>query len=279
MSPTQTQICNLALAKIGDAAQMTSLSDGSAQANYCALYYPQALNVLLNEYPWSFATKTVALNVAAGSFTVSGSTMTCTMANHGLETGTAYNLGFSDAGYGDTTQGGFSYTVTVIDANDFSITVAAGFSAAGTVQLVNPFWRYAFVLPVDFFNPVSVHDAYFQDSNQFPNYMVYSIESGVLYGNSAKCVLVYISDLTTSTSLFSPLFVEALSVLLAAYLAGPMIKGDQGVAAAEKLMQLYSLALAKAKQNDSSSRRVKPEYVPAAIAARSLSGRCGAPGG
>lgn len=56
-------ICNVALANLGDAAQITSLDppDGSAQAAMCATLYPQALTSLLEMHAWSFNSKRAVL--------------------------------------------------------------------------------------------------------------------------------------------------------------------------------------------------------------------------
>ena len=51
-------ICNLALAHLGDSATVTSLDppEGSAQAEHCARFYPIARNALLALHAWGFAT-------------------------------------------------------------------------------------------------------------------------------------------------------------------------------------------------------------------------------
>lgn len=70
-----------------------------------------------------------------GTYTVSGTTMTCVMPLHGFTNGQSYLFEFSDSNYG--VYPGTTYTVTVIDANTFTITVASGHSASGTItQLV-----------------------------------------------------------------------------------------------------------------------------------------------
>lgn len=52
------EICNTALSHIGDTANVTSIfpPDGSAQAGYCATFYPLALRALLEGASWGFAT-------------------------------------------------------------------------------------------------------------------------------------------------------------------------------------------------------------------------------
>lgn len=55
---SEVEICNLALANLGDTATVASLSppEGSAQAEHCARFYPAARDTLLSLHPWAFAT-------------------------------------------------------------------------------------------------------------------------------------------------------------------------------------------------------------------------------
>jgi len=52
-------ICNLALAHIGDSANISAISppDGSSQADHCSRFYPVARDALLEMHAWNFATK------------------------------------------------------------------------------------------------------------------------------------------------------------------------------------------------------------------------------
>lgn len=54
---TSVDICNLALAHLGDEASVSNISppDGSAQAAHCARYYPIARDQLLEMHAWNFA--------------------------------------------------------------------------------------------------------------------------------------------------------------------------------------------------------------------------------
>lgn len=56
-------ICNLALANLGDVADITSLDppEGSAQAERCAQFYQLAVSTLLEGHDWGFATVREAL--------------------------------------------------------------------------------------------------------------------------------------------------------------------------------------------------------------------------
>jgi len=209
---TQAQICNLALAKLGDVARVVSIAppDGSMQANYCALFYSQALNVLLSKHAWSFATQTVALSLA-----------------------TSNN---------------------------------------------NPLWNFAFQLPDDYYDLVEVRSAT-DCCVALPTgsgaitlnpdrALAYECQGGVLYSNSDAVVMVYLSTNFISEGFFTPLFAEALAVLLSVYLAGPLIKGDIGVAAQNRQMQLFTLALRLAVEADCKYRRSRIQPIPAGIGSR-----------
>lgn len=57
--PSVVDICNLALAHLGDTATVASIDppEGSAQAEHCQRFYPIARDTLLEMHSWSFATK------------------------------------------------------------------------------------------------------------------------------------------------------------------------------------------------------------------------------
>lgn len=61
MSATsETEICNLALTRIGHSL-ITSLSEGTKAADLCDLHYPRTRNAVLRAHPWNFAIKRVTL--------------------------------------------------------------------------------------------------------------------------------------------------------------------------------------------------------------------------
>jgi hypothetical protein len=55
---SEVDICNLALAHLGDRATVSSISppEGSAQAEHCARFYPIARDLTLEAHEWGFAT-------------------------------------------------------------------------------------------------------------------------------------------------------------------------------------------------------------------------------
>lgn len=65
---TEVDICNLALAALGDDATVASISppEGSPQATHCARFYPMARDTLLAMAEWSFCTVRTNLVRMAG---------------------------------------------------------------------------------------------------------------------------------------------------------------------------------------------------------------------
>ena len=61
---TEIDICNLALAHLGDDATIASISppEGSTQAEQAARFYPLARNSLLESHTWNFASKSATLS-------------------------------------------------------------------------------------------------------------------------------------------------------------------------------------------------------------------------
>ena len=67
--------------------------------------------------------------------------------------------------------------------------------------------------------------------------------------------------LITDSTKFSPLFVVTLSWQLAAMLAGPVIKGDQGMAEAKRCTAMMARYFATAKQQDNLHRDITEEHI------------------
>lgn len=92
----------------------------------------------------------------------------------------------------------------------------------------------------------------------------------VLYTNAADASLVYIAGITDTTR-FTPGMVTAIARLLAAYVAGPLIKGSEGMKVAAAQMQMYlRVELPQAQSQDASARRrnAYKTFTPESISAR-----------
>lgn len=157
-------------------------------------------------------------------------------------------------------------------------------------------WQYSYALPSDAVGVISVlpygaTDDYsagaatsvgyvsgtglFDPSNSPARYQpvpfaVETLDDGTLavYTNAEDPDIRYTARVT-DTSKFSPLFTTALSWLLASYLAGPLLKGEAGQAAAANCLKTFSLWFAKATQSDALQRHTNVQQSVAWMAGRS----------
>lgn len=198
--PSVVDICNVALARLGDNATVASIEppEGSAQAEHCARFYPLARDSLLEMHPWRFATRRA-------------------------------KLARLDAECGE--------------------------------------WAYAYAVPAQTIRILSVQPP--GCSYQPQQYVTEATADGhpVILTNQPNATVRYIGAVSNS-DLFPPLFVDALAWLLAAYLAGPVIKGDAGAAMAKICTQTFLATLSTARVSDANQQKVQPDHVPGWIAGR-----------
>jgi hypothetical protein len=183
---SEVDICCAALSHIGDAANIASLTENSAQAEHCARFYPIARDSLLEMHDWGFATKRVAL----AQITNASSTWA------------------------------YCYAVPSDLVNTISVLASdAGDDTSESLVASTNVWTGA---------PLSTGGIYTPQP--------FSLESSadgidVLYTNQVDAVFRYVA-LVTDTARFSPLFTQCLGFSLGELLAGPIIKGAEGRAAA-----------------------------------------------
>jgi len=65
MATSEAEICNLALARLGQGEFITSLDQANKAAEVCKLYYPTTRDALLRQHKWNFATKRQTLALAS----------------------------------------------------------------------------------------------------------------------------------------------------------------------------------------------------------------------
>lgn len=134
-----------------------------------------------------------------------------------------------------------------------------------------PAWRYAYAVPAGCIRPLSVlgHEA--PEDADSDEYLLETNATGgkVIYTHCESATLRYIA-LVEDTTKFTPGFVSALSRLLASKLAGPMIKGREGMGVAQAQLKIFLIEMADAKTADSNSghRNDYRDRVPDAIKAR-----------
>lgn len=224
---SEVTICNLALSHLGDRATVASIKppDGSVQAQLCARFYWVARNALLEMASWGFATRRAVLALVANPTT--------------------------------------------------------GPSGCGA-------WKYAYALPNAVLNAISVqpadapsdYEAWFGpvENDHFPPYpqgympvpgaplivpqpfVIETNEDGsqIVLTNVCDAIMRY-TTLVEDTTKFSPLFTLALSNLLASMLAGPLIKGDAGMAANKTQLELFQAVKGQATSSDANQRKTHVE--------------------
>lgn len=225
--PSVVEICNLALAHLGDDATIASIDppEGSAQAEHCQRFYPIARDGLLQMHNWSFASKRVSLAQV---------TMPYTMWKY------AYAV-----------PGDMMTAVAVLPPeaeNDYAIRPYPA-DRNGWGWVTPPMPGAGTYVPQDY--------AIETDANG----------NKVIYTNQENALLRY-QALVTDPTKFDPMFAIALSYYLASFLAGPVIKGDQGSAEAKKQLQMAMVMVQQARASDANQRQVHPEHITSWISGR-----------
>lgn len=220
-------IVNTALAHIGDAATVSSISpaEGSAQARHGARFYPIARDELLAMHNWTFATKRATLAA--------------------LDVTEPSSWTYAYAEPADLLK-----VIAVLDSDaqdDLVVTPSTSdvFAVAGGgYASVNPNAATSFT-PRPYVREVMVIDG---------------DDVGVIFSDTEDAELRYVAKVTDTTK-FPPLFVSTLGYLLASYLAGPVIKGMEGVKVAAAMRQTAVLIGGRAMMQDANQQR-RPRVQP-----------------
>jgi hypothetical protein len=208
-------ICNLALAHLGDAATVASIDppSGDIQSSHCARFYPIARDALLEMHTWGFATQRSTMALAAQAPP-------------------------STWKYAYTPPSNVINYIEILDpqaTDEYStgVQMANTGSYAPPVANMGVYSPYAFEVE--------------SDSNG----------NDILYTNLQYAVLRYTTPVTDTTK-FSPLFTVCLSHLLASMLAGPLIKGAEGIQISAQQLKLSQGWQQAAEGSDANQRYIKP---------------------
>ena len=193
---TELQVCNLALANLGEPATITSISppDGSREAALCAQFFAFARDQLLEKHAWDFALRSKTLTVRAESPRVD--------------------------------------------------------------------WKYAYDYPSDVVSVLAVVRSdvdYNYKTMGTTGQQPYSVEldangKRMLLTDQQNALLLYVAKVEDSTK-WSSLFVRALSWQLAAHLAGPVLKGEEGMKMVGMCEQMAERTFRQATKHDSDHKR------------------------
>lgn len=129
-------------------------------------------------------------------------------------------------------------------------------------------WAFCYQAPSDMMKAIEVLPEGGNEQSGVP-FIIESDTTGarVIYCDFPNITLRYIALVDDPTK-FSAMFTVTLSWLLASYLAGPIVKGDAGVAAGRACNDVYLGNLAAAKASDANQQQIPQSYVPQGIRAR-----------
>lgn len=217
-------VCNMALSHIGAEAQVATIDppDGSAEAGYCARFYPIARRIAMESHSWTFA-KTRA-------------------------------------------------TLAMVATNPSSVWLyayALPSDMVDSIRVLNLATIEAILLSLDSFSMATTNALYWQFllRNTEQSSADFEIEDGVLLTNEPDAVLIYTKD-EQNVANWTPLFMSAVAQLLAGYLAGPIIKGVDGMKVGQAWTQSGLNLLGQAASSDANSTSERSDFVPTSIQAR-----------
>ena len=130
-------------------------------------------------------------------------------------------------------------------------------------------WCYAYAAPS---NAIRILALLPPDADKDAASEPFEVEAGtdgstVIRANLPEATVRYMVRVEDPTR-FSPLFVEALTRLLASYLAGPVVKGEAGRKAGLEQMQLFQQMAAQARVSDANQRQIVRDPVAPWILSR-----------
>jgi hypothetical protein len=159
-------------------------------------------------------------------------------------------------------------------------------------EVANPstVWAYAYALPSDCIKPLRVLalttletanlnwwpiDQYTNEWNwaRYADLFTergsadFEVQDGTILTNEPEAVMLYRRDVT-DTSKFTPMFVSSLGMLLAGYLAGPIIKGLDGARTGAQWRQAAYEAAAKSAASAANASAERADHIPSHLAAR-----------
>jgi hypothetical protein len=200
--------------------------DGSAQAGYCATFWPIALSALLEMSTWGFVTVRSTLAAVANPSTTWRHAYSCpaelvnviaVLPEHALDD---YSANFGE------------------QHHDWNAPQPDFANPAENMYMPQPY-------------------AVEQDGEG----------DSIILTNVCNAVLRYTIEASDPTK-FSPLFVMALSYLLASMLAGPLLKGEAGATQSVAMLSKFQAFKIQATSSDANQRRTVVEQRVSWMAGR-----------
>lgn len=139
-------------------------------------------------------------------------------------------------------------------------------------------WAYAYALPSDYLKGLRVlQQATVQEYLYWPSGAVvtaddlrifsergsadFEVEDGVLMTHEPEAVLLYLRDVSDLTK-WNATSVMGLSYLLASLIAGPLVKGAEGVKAGRELRAAARSVLTEGLVHDANSSSERNDFIP-----------------
>lgn len=127
-------------------------------------------------------------------------------------------------------------------------------------------WMYRYAVPSDCLRARQVLSGDDADARE-RGAARFTVAGSALYTDQPAAVLVYTTDVTDTTK-YPADFVTALGMMLAGYVAGPLIKGSEGMRIGDGWMQRGMAAMSAAAARDASASNEPAQHTPAALKAR-----------
>lgn len=99
------------------------------------------------------------------------------------------------------------------------------------------------------------------------NSALFEIEADAIYTDQPDATLIYTRDIVDTTK-FPADFVTGLAMVLAGYLAGPLIKGSEGIRIGTAFLENGTSTLRQAAAKEANASREKAEYTPESLKVR-----------
>lgn len=151
-------------------------------------------------------------------------------------------------------------------------TFASAYAELAELAETNDRWTYIYALPADLLvarELVYTGGAVVLFDYNSPRFELGTTDSGqrVIFSHAQLVSLRHTRKVTDPTR-YPPQFSAALHYLLAAYLAGPVVKGKAGVGTMQAMRTVYERLKGQAAVTDANQSSIKNHYTPGAMSAR-----------
>lgn len=140
---------------------------------------------------------------------------------------------------------------------------------ASLPRMANPSdrWMFAYAKPSDCLRPLRILASWSPSSMTNRAGVEFDVEGDLIFTNQADAVLLYARDVTDTTK-FTPGFTAALSFALAGYIAGPIVRGNEGAKLGDAMRSRALSAAELAAAASANASATESELQPSILAVR-----------